>query len=75
VGALASGRLSGRQWPAVVDQLAIADREQHDMDREDGMVRERPAVLLLHHVLELWPEQTQFMRWAWRTCSNAASGV
>ncbi len=48
----------GGRWPSVVDELALHDKEQQDMDREDGMVRDRPAVLLLKHVHELWPGDT-----------------
>jgi len=40
---------AGGRWPAVVEGLALDDREQQEMNREDGMVRDRPAVLLLTH--------------------------
>ena len=52
---------AGGRWPSVVDDLALDDKEQQDMDREDGMVRERPAVLLLRHLHECWPESESFM--------------
>ncbi len=51
----------GGRWPAVVDELALHDKEQQDMDREDGMVRDRPAVLLLKHLHELWPDGETFV--------------
>ncbi len=51
---------AGGRWPDVVDQMALADKEQHDMDREDGMVRDRPAVLLLRHVHASWPAGETF---------------
>lgn len=53
--------IAGSRWPQAIDQMAVADLEQFSMDREDGMVRDRPAVLLLHQVLELWPDSTSFM--------------
>ncbi len=52
---------AGDRWPAVVDDLAVHDKEQQDMDREDGMVRDRPAVVLLKHLHELWHEGETFM--------------
>ncbi len=51
----------GGRWPTVVDQLALNDKEQQDMDREDGMVRDRPAVLLLKHLHTLWPDGELFV--------------
>jgi hypothetical protein len=51
---------AGGRWPAVVDEMALHDKEQHDMDREDGMVRDRPAVLLLKHTHDLWPDGEAF---------------
>ena len=52
---------AGGRWPAVVDDLALHDKEQQDMDREDGMMRDRPAVLLLKHLHALWHEGELFM--------------
>lgn len=52
--------IAGGRWPATVDALALHDKEQIEMDREDGMVRDKPAVVLLRHLLELWPEGETF---------------
>ncbi len=52
---------AGGRWPEVVDALALYDKEQQEMDREDGLVRERPAVLLLKHLHECWPEGQGFV--------------
>ena len=52
---------TGGRWPQVVDALALHDKEQQDMDREDGMVRDRPAVVLLKHLHELWHKGEAFM--------------
>lgn len=53
--------LAGGTWPDRVDSMAIHDKEQHDMDREDGMIRERPALVLLRHIFEIWPLGEPFM--------------
>lgn len=51
----------GGRWPEAVDEMALHDKEQQDMDREDGMVRDRPAVVLLKHLHELWHDGETFM--------------
>lgn len=53
--------MAGRQWPGLVDEMALQDREEYDMDREDGLIRERPAVLLLRHLMEVWPGEQPFV--------------
>ena len=53
--------LAGGDWPHRIDSMALADKEQYQMDKEDGLVRDRPAVLLLHHLLAVWPEEAVFM--------------
>lgn len=63
----------GGRWPAVVDELALNDKEQQDMDREDGMVRDRPAVVLLKHLHELWPEGEGFVPTAHLVAAMVAS--
>jgi len=52
---------AGGRWPAVVDGLALDDKEQQEMNREDGMVRDRPAVLLLGHLHEGWDADEPFL--------------
>jgi hypothetical protein len=52
---------AGGRWPAVVDDLAVKDMERAEMDREDGMIRERPAVALLKHLHEVWPKEEMFV--------------
>lgn len=51
---------AGGRWPQVVDDLAIHEKEQIEMDRADGMISERPAVVLLKHLHELWPQGATF---------------
>lgn len=52
--------MAGGRWPEVADALAVQDRQQADMDRDDGLVREKPHVLLLRHLMEIWPEDEDF---------------
>jgi Protein of unknown function (DUF3631) len=52
---------AGGDWPDRVDAMALHDREQHEMDKEDGLVHEKPAVVLLRHIYETWPDHTPFL--------------
>lgn len=52
--------VAGGRWPAVVARLATQDREQVEMDREDGMLTTKPHVVLLQHLAEIWPEGEPF---------------
>jgi len=40
--------------------MAVHDRDQAEADREDGMVNERPHVVLLGHLAEVWPDGKAF---------------
>lgn len=51
---------AGGRWPAAVAAMAVQDREQIELDREDGMVAERPHVVLLRHLAEVWPDDHTF---------------
>jgi hypothetical protein len=53
--------LAGDRWPETVNAMATADKEQVEMDRDDGMIRDRPAVLLLKDLLDIWPEYRDFV--------------
>lgn len=53
--------IAGGRWPGVVDALAVQDREQADMDREDGLVTTKPHVILLQHLAEVWPPGSHFV--------------
>ena len=52
---------AGGRWPDVVDDLSVKDEERLLMDREDGMVRQRPAVVLLKHLHDAWPQDEPFV--------------
>ena len=47
--------VAGGRWPQVVADLAAADVEQVARDREDGMIVDRPHVVLLRCLAEVWP--------------------
>jgi hypothetical protein len=47
-------------WPKRADEMALNDKKEWEMDREDGLLREKPAVVLLRHINELWPADTAF---------------
>jgi Protein of unknown function (DUF3631) len=53
--------VAGGRWPEAVDQMALHDRDEFELDKEDGLVRETPAVVLLSHIFKLWPEGTKFL--------------
>ncbi len=54
---------AGGRWPQAVWDLAAADVEEVRQDREGGLAVEKPAVLLLRHIAESWPQGEDF----WRT--------
>ena len=52
---------AGGRYVAEVDRLALADVEQVKADTEDGLTRERPAVVLLTDIAAVWPVGTEFV--------------
>ncbi len=53
---------AGGRWPKVVWELATADVAELAQDRAAGLAAEKPAVLLLRHIIEDWPDRQDF--WA-----------
>jgi hypothetical protein len=45
---------AGGRWPKVVDQLVELDLERMRLDREEGILNEKPHVVLLRHIAEVW---------------------
>ena len=41
--------------------MALHDKKAYEMDKEDGLIQEKPAVVLLSHIHKLWPVDTQFL--------------
>jgi hypothetical protein len=64
--------IAGGRWPAVVDELALDALREQEQDREDGLIREAPAVLLLRHLHELWPRGEPFYA-TQRMCDDLAA--
>jgi hypothetical protein len=52
---------AGGRWADAVDQMSLHDKEEYEMDKEDGLVRERPHVVLLRHIHESWVDGEQFV--------------
>lgn len=51
---------AGGRWPSVVDQLAIDDIQRIEIEKEDGLMQERPHIVLLRHLAEIWPTGQSF---------------
>lgn len=47
---------AGGVWVQKVNDGIIRDMEEVEREREDGMTSERPAVVLLRHIFEVWPD-------------------
>jgi hypothetical protein len=41
--------------------MAVHDKKAYEMDKEDGLLQEKPAVVLLSHIHKLWPVDTEFL--------------
>jgi hypothetical protein len=53
---------NGGRWPAVVDRLALQDVEDLVAQREEGITIQRPHVILLGHIAEVWPRGEKYVR-------------
>jgi hypothetical protein len=49
------------RWPNAVDRMALSDRETYEMDKADGVIQEKPSVVLLSHIRRLWPDGVSFI--------------
>jgi len=52
---------AGGRWPAVVAQLAVEDVEEQELAREEGAVTQRPHVVLMQHLAEVWEDGETFI--------------
>lgn len=48
---------AGGRWPEVVDRMSVEDVMEQQLAREEGAVVERPHVVLLHHLAQIWGEE------------------
>jgi Protein of unknown function (DUF3631) len=53
--------VAGGDWLHKVDAMALQDKEQYELDKEDGLIHERPAVVLLRDIFRVWPEGEKFL--------------
>jgi hypothetical protein len=52
---------AGGDWSKKTDEMALNDRKEWELDRQDGLLRETPAVVLLRHVWNVWPVGVSFL--------------
>jgi hypothetical protein len=52
---------AGGDWPARVDEMALQDKKVYEVDKEDGLIQEKPAIVLLRHIHEVWPGNESFL--------------
>lgn len=52
---------AGGRWSSVVDQLALEDIEEQALAREEGAVTQRPHVVLLQHISQVWEDGETFV--------------
>ncbi|GAA3089270.1 hypothetical protein JOF29_007946 [Kribbella aluminosa] len=51
---------AGGQWPDLVDQMAVRDIRRIEIEREEGIMQEKPAIVLLRHICEVWEPGATF---------------
>jgi hypothetical protein len=52
---------AGGRWPEVVDHLVELDLERMRLEREEGIINEKPHVKLLRHIKAVWPKGEAFL--------------
>lgn len=53
---------AGGRWPGVVDELAVRDVAQIEMEKSQGFVQQRPHMHLLTHFHEVWGVGERFIK-------------
>lgn len=53
---------AGGRWPEAVERLAVEDVQRIDLEREDGLITQRPHVVLLAHLAASWLPGETFLR-------------
>jgi hypothetical protein len=51
---------ASEEWGARVDAMALRDLEQQELDKEDGLVHEKPGVVLLRNIFDVWLTSESF---------------
>ncbi|MFN3004589.1 DUF3631 domain-containing protein [Mycolicibacterium wolinskyi] len=52
---------AGGRWPAVVRDLAVRDMERIVNEREEGLAVQKPHVVLLNHIHDVWNDGEAFI--------------
>lgn len=53
---------AGGRWPELVDLMAIRDVERIEIEREEGIMQEKPAIVLLRDICAIWEQGSDFIR-------------
>jgi hypothetical protein len=53
---------AGGDWPSITDQLIERDMQEAEMEREDGLLKLPPQMVMLTELYKVWPEHESFMR-------------
>lgn len=51
---------AGGRWSGVVERLAMEDIQEQQLAKEEGAVIQRPHVVLMQHLAQVWPEGAGF---------------
>ena len=52
---------AGGKWPDLVDEMARKDVIRVEQEREDGVIRTRPHIVLLNDIVECWKSDETFV--------------
>ena len=52
---------AGGRWGEVVDRMAVEDVERFEAEKDEGIVQQKPAVLLLAHLHEVFGDKEVFV--------------
>lgn len=52
---------AGGEWPAIADQLIVRDIAEAEMEREEGLMKLPPTVVMLTDLHELWAADRAFI--------------
>jgi hypothetical protein len=52
---------AGGHWPDVVDELSRRDLQRIEAERDEGLVQQKPAIVLLQHIHHVWVDGETFV--------------
>lgn len=53
--------VAGGAWPQIVDELILRDMKEVEMEREEGLLKLPPAMVLLNDLHAIWEENDGFL--------------